>query len=81
MDNWQPKILEWVSGPKKDFVLETFQENFPHNPKMSAQESLLVTSEVESMLKKGAIQNPSVKKGQFLSKLFLLEKRIGATDL
>ena len=41
---------------------------------MSAQESLLVTREVESMLKKGAIQNPSVKKGQFLSNLFLLGK-------
>ena len=51
----QPEILEWVSGLKIDFVLETFQENFPHNPKMSAQESLLVTREVESMLKKGAI--------------------------
>ena len=41
---------------------------------MSAQESLLVTREVKSMLKKGAIQNPSVKKGQFLSNLFLLGK-------
>ena len=63
-----------MSGLKIDFVLETFQENFPHNPKMTAQESLLVTREVESMLKEGAIQNPSVKKGQFLSNLFLLGK-------
>ena len=66
-----------MSGLKIDFVLETFQENFPHNPKMSAQESLLVTREVKSMLKKGAIQNPSVKKGQFLSNLFLLGKTYG----
>ena len=33
-----------------------------------------MTREVKSMLKKGAIQNPSVKKGQFLSNLFLLGK-------
>ena len=44
---------------------------------MSAQESLLATREVKSMLKKGAIQNPSVKKGQFLSNLFLLGKTYG----
>ena len=50
-----PEILEWVSGLKIDFILEPFQEKVPHHPKMSAQESLLVTKEVESMLKKGAI--------------------------
>ena len=63
-----------MSGLKIDFILETFQENVPHNPKMSAKESLLVTREVESVLKKEAIQNPYVKKGQLLSSLFLLGK-------
>ena len=42
---------------------------------MSAQESLLVTKEVESMLKKGAIQKTSLKKGQFSSNLFLVGKK------
>ena len=42
---------------------------------MSAHESLLLTKEVESMLKKGAIQKTSVKKGQFLSNLFLVGKK------
>ena len=66
-----------MSSLKIDFILETFQENVPHNPKMSAQESLLVTREVKSMLENGAIQNPFVKKGQFLSNLFLLGKTYG----
>ena len=56
-----PKISEWVSGLKIDFILEPFQEKVPHHPKMSGQESLLVTKEVESLLKKGAIQKTSVK--------------------
>ena len=72
-----PKILEWVSSLKIDFILEPFQEKVPHHPKMSAQESLLVTKEVESMLKKRAIQKASVKKGQFLSNLFLVGKKDG----
>ena len=42
---------------------------------MSAQESLLVTKEVESMLKKGTIQKTSLKKYQFLSNLFLVGKK------
>ena len=76
-----PEILEWVSALKIDFILEPFQEKVPHHPKMSAQESWLVTKEVESMLKKGAIQKISVKKGQFLSNLFLVGKKDGGTDL
>ena len=70
-----PKILEWVSGLKTDFILEPFQKKVPHHPKMSAQESLLVTKEVETMLKKGTIQKTSVKKGQFFSNLFLVGKK------
>ena len=76
-----PEILEWVSGLKIDFILEPFQEKFPHHPKMSAQESWLVTKEVESMLKKRAIQKTYVKKGQFLSNLFLVRKKDEGTDL
>ena len=72
-----PKILEWVSSLKIDFILEPFQEKVPHHSKMPAQESLLVTKEVESMLKKGTIQKASVKKGQFLSNLFLVGKEDG----
>ena len=45
--------------------------------KMSAQESLLVTKEVESMLKMGTIQKTSLKKGKFLSNLFLVGKKDG----
>ena len=46
------EILEWVPGLKIDFILEPFQEKGPHHPEMSAQESWLVTKEVESMLKR-----------------------------
>ena len=64
-----PEILEWVSGLKTDFILEKIQEKVPHNPKMSAQEPLSVAKEVETMLKKGAIQKASLEKGQFLRNL------------
>ena len=60
---------------KKNFILEPFQEKVPHHPKMSAQESSLMTKEVESMLKKEVIQKTSVKKGQFLNNLFLVGKK------
>ena len=70
-----PKILEWVSGLKIDFILEPFQKKVPYHPKMPAQESWLVTKEVESMLKKGVVQKTSVKKDQFLSNLFLAIKK------
>ena len=70
-----------MSGLKIDLILEPFQEKVPHHPKISAQESWLVTKEVESMLKKGAIQKISVKKGQLLSNLFLVGKKDGGTDL
>ena len=46
---------------KKDFKLQPFQAKFSHHPKMSTQESLLVTTETEAMLGKGAIQERSVK--------------------
>ena len=58
-----PKILELASGLKIDFILKPFQEKVPHHPEMSAQEFWLVTKEVESMLKKGAIRKTSLKKG------------------
>ena len=58
-----------MAGLKADFILETFQEKAPHHPKMSAQEPLPVTKEVETMLKRGAIQKASVEKGQFLRNL------------
>ena len=38
-----PEILEWVSGLKVDLILEPFQEKVPHHPKMSAQQSWIVT--------------------------------------
>ena len=44
---------------------------------MSTQESLLVTNEVETMLKKGGIQKISIKEGIFLSKLFFVSKKMG----
>ena len=66
-----------MSSLKIDFILEAFQEKVPHHSKMSAQESLLVIKEVESMLKKRTIQKASVKKGQFLSNLFLVGKEDG----
>lgn len=46
---------------KKDFKLQPFQAKFSHHPKMSTQESLLVTTETEAMLGKGAIQERSLK--------------------
>ena len=66
-----------MSGLKKDFILEPFQEKVPHHPKMSAQESWFVTKKVKSMLKKGSIRKTSIKKGQFLSNLFLVGKKDG----
>ena len=68
-----------MCGLKIDFILELFLEKVSTYPKISAQEFLLVTKEVESMLKKGAIQKTSVEKCQFLSKLFLVVRKNGGS--
>ena len=73
------EIFEWMCGLKIDFILELFLEKVSTYPKISAQEFLLVTKEVESMLKKGAIQKTSVEKCQFLSKLFLVVRKNGGS--
>ena len=70
-------ILEAVQGYKIPFQTTPKQSCLPHQPVLKAQETLRVQEEIESMLKKGAIQKVSHKAKEFISNLFLVSKKDG----
>ena len=72
-----PTILEVVQGYKIPFHTTPEQPCLPHQPKMRAQDNLLIQEEIEAMLKKGAIHEVSHVNKEFLSNLFLVSKKEG----
>ena len=71
------KVLSIVKGYEISFVSLPFQEKIPNFTKMSKGQLSLVEQEVLEMLQKGAIQKVVPTQGQFLSNLFLVEKKDG----
>ena len=70
-------VLSLVKGYEIPILVEPFQEKSLHQIKMSSAEKQLVDSEIEEMLKKGAILKVDPVNGQFLSNLFLVDKKDG----
>ena len=70
--------LSIVRGYKLQFLREPCQHKLPHVTKMSVAQAQLVQQEIIDMLKKGAIHKVSPVQGEFLSNLFLVDKKSGA---
>ena len=82
VNNWQiltknPDILELVSGLRLSFIEEPIQNKPPHQAEMNMEQSALIDKEIDAMLRKGAIQKVRSQRDQFLSNLFLVEKKEG----
>ena len=82
LKNWEkltqdPNILAIVQGYNIPFSEEPFQEVLPTTPRVNQEERILIESEVQEMLKKGAIQQVQSVKGEYLSNLFLVSKKDG----
>lgn len=70
------EILSIVEGYKIPLITPPVQIGVPKIPKLSMSQKELIDKEISDMLKKGAIQSVSDHpKGEFLSSLFLVEKK------
>ena len=72
-----PMMLDIVRGYEVLFILPPRQSRLPHLCELTKQASDLVDQEVQDMLRKGAIRVSDPKEDQFLSSLFLVEKKDG----
>ena len=70
-------ILNIVEGYEIPFISMPNQVKPPHKVEMNAEEERLIDLEIEELLKKGTILNVSSLKDQFLSSLFLVNKKDG----
>lgn len=82
MANWQKLTSDqWVLDVVKGYHLDLEQwpvQQVPPNPSvLNTKDQVLVQTEVEKMLQKGAIRQVSPVKGQFLSRLVLVQKKDG----
>ena len=83
LSNWQkittdPKILEYVKGYVMEFMENPVQNWEIRAPKFSKSENICISTEINEMLKKGAIElvnNPTPD--QVLSHLFVRPKKNG----
>ena len=81
--NWKkitndPSILGIVKGWEINFKETPFQRRKPQRINMNAEEKSLVSSEINGMLEKGAIQRVYPCEQQMLSNIFLKEKKNGS---
>ena len=81
-ENWEKltqdvNILSIVHSFKIPFSQSPFQYGPPHLARVNHKESLQINSEIKKMLRKGAIQQVKSEPGEFLSNLFLVNKKAG----
>ena len=72
-----PNVLSLVKGYEIPLLSKPRQQKPPQDVQMNLAQRLLVDKEVDNMLKKGAILKVSHSEGEFLSNLFLVEKKDG----
>ena len=72
-----PEILSFVKGYKIPLLEKPVQNALPQALKMSKEQRDLVELEIQTMLRKGAISRVQHIQGEFLSNLFLVEKKDG----
>jgi len=73
-DSW---ILHTVQGLKVDFVNAPIQVNPRITPSFGIQRNKIIQDEVDTLLSKGAIAPVDPVKGQFISTIFLVDKKSG----
>ena len=66
-----------VQGFKIPFSKTPFQFGTPQLARVNQEERLQINSEIKEMLRKGAIQQVKSEPGEFLSNLFLVNKKAG----
>ena len=75
------EILSLVEGYTTPFPEIPQQKYIPNSSKLSQEENILVRKEIHEMLNKGAIvETPNDLEGEFISNLFLAEKKDWGTD-
>ena len=72
-----PQILSIASGYKINFLKTLYQKSLPFT-QVLGQEALLISQEVNELLRKGAIQKIPFTKDGFYSRLFLVPKKGGS---
>ena len=76
LENSDTEILSLGEGYTISFHKISQQKNIPNSPKLSQGEKTLVQKEIHKILNKGAIvETPNHLEGEFLSNLFLVEKK------
>ena len=80
VSNWSKltndkEILQIVKSLKIQFLERPSQKEPPAERKMSLEEEKLVGTEVQELLRKGAITPAQVSEDQFVSNIFLRPKR------
>lgn len=83
LPNWEiitkdPLILTQVRGVQLDLITPPVQRKPPNWPPSSPSEQVLMDTEIQKLLDKGAIIQTSPTNGQFLSHLFLRKKKDGS---
>ena len=80
LKNWEvltqdPQVLDVVESFSIPFMKEPLQSRIPPACPLKPDEMKLVDKEVEEMIQKGAIQEVSPIPGQFVSSIFIVEKK------
>lgn len=70
-----PVILDVITGLKIPFISEPVQERIPHPIRLSPVEHSVVQEELTALLDKGVIEIVEHSPGEFISNIFLREKR------
>lgn len=74
-------ILDLVKGYKIQFMEEPYQKKVPQEPKFQKEEEEIISKEVQDMLEKGAITQVIPEVDQFLSQIFVVDKKGGGHQL
>ena len=83
IDHWkhitsEQNILQAIRGYKIDFIINPIQFRVPRPIRCSPEEASNIPSQISLFLDKGIITESSHDQEQFLSTLFLREKRNGS---
>ena len=70
-----PSILSEIQGIKIPFVSTPYQKAVPHPIRFSGKEHEFIRQEIEAMLQKGVIEKTDHTDGEFISNIFLREKK------
>ena len=76
-----PFILELVQGARLNFIQHPVQLHASPNPPFSASDNAWICLEIPKLLKKGILSLSRHDEGEFISPIFLVDKRDGGKRL